>query len=50
MDDNNLEATQQQQPASAEEQLKFAEEVTPAVPVKSEKPKPSYKCLVCGKS
>jgi hypothetical protein len=56
MDDNNsinqIEATQQQhqRQASEEEQQKLAEELTPSVPVKPEKPKPSYKCLVCGKS
>jgi hypothetical protein len=44
MDDNTnnqIEATQQHH---------HADEQTPSVPVKPEKPKQSYKCLVCGKS
>jgi hypothetical protein len=45
----NVEQPSQQQPSS-EEPPKIVDEPKPAVPVKAEKPKQTYKCLVCGKS
>lgn len=35
---------------ASEEQTKVVNEQKPAVPLKAEKPKQTYKCLVCGKS
>lgn len=45
----NAEQASQQQQAS-DVPTKIVDEQKPAVPVKAEKPKQTYKCLVCGKS
>lgn len=45
----NAEQPSQQQLPS-DEPIKTEDEPKPAVPVKAEKPKQTYKCLVCGKS
>lgn len=48
----NANTQTKEQPPVIDDKNKTAEESGPQVapPVKPEKPKPTYKCLVCGKS